>query len=142
MKKEAEAVGEHADFDSMKNCQYMDAVIKETLRLRPPIIIMMRRVVKDMEFKGYTIRDGTIVCVAQSLSHRLTEFYTNPDNFEPERFLPDRAEDTKKPYAYLAFGAGKHGKQFALLSILIIFLSLHRRKLCQLTSQDYLVLVA
>ncbi len=44
------------DYDHIKNSTYLDACVKETLRLRPPIIIMMRRVLKDMQFKGYTIR--------------------------------------------------------------------------------------
>jgi sterol 14-demethylase len=98
-----------AEYDQIKNLNYLEAVIKETLRLRPPIIIMMRRVVKDMQFREYTIHEGDIVAVSPALSHRLDNFYTNPEKFDPDRFFV-REEDKKNPFSFISFGAGKHGK--------------------------------
>jgi sterol 14-demethylase len=97
-------------FDQLKDSVYLYQVMRETLRLNPPIIMMMRRVVKDMPFKEYTIRKGSFVVASPALSHRLDTFYTNPDKFEPERFSPERAEDKKYSFSYLSFGGGKHGK--------------------------------
>jgi len=108
----------------IKNFVYLDSCVKETLRLRPPIIIMMRRVLKDIEFKGFTIREGTIVAASPALSHRLDSFYSSPDSFDPDRFSSGREEDKKNPFSFLAFGAGKHaciGESFAYVQVKTIW---------------------
>jgi len=110
-------------YDDIKNAHYLDSVVKETLRLRPPIIMMMRRILKDTEFKGYTLRAGTIAVVSPALSHRLDNFYSNPDTFDPDRFAV-REEDKKNPFSFLAFGAGKHaciGESFAFVQVKTIW---------------------
>jgi len=112
------------DYDMIKNFVYLDSCVKETLRLRPPIIIMMRRVLKDIEFKGFTIREGTIVAASPALSHRLDSFYSSPDSFDPDRFSSGREEDKKNPFSFLAFGAGKHaciGESFAYVQVKTIW---------------------
>ena len=98
-----------ATYDHIKESTYLDSIIKETLRLRPPIIIMMRRVLQDIEHKGYTLRAGTMVCVSPALSHRLDKFYSNPNDFDPDRYAKGREEDKKNPFAFVSFGGGKHG---------------------------------
>jgi sterol 14-demethylase len=97
-------------FEQLRDSTYLSQVMRETLRLNPPIIMMMRRVVKDVEYKEYTIRKGTFVATSPSLSHRLDSFYTEPNMFDPDRFSPERAEDKKYSFSYIAFGGGKHGK--------------------------------
>lgn len=122
--KEQEAFGDGPlTFDSMKNSKYLDACIRETLRLRPPIICIMRRVMKDTKYKGYDIPKGTLVAVSPFLSMRLDSVFPKPDEFEPERMMPPRNEN-KQSGAYLAFGAGRHaciGESFALLQVKTIW---------------------
>lgn len=72
-------------FDELKEMNYLECVMKETLRMHPPIIMMMRRVLEDVQFKGHTIAKGTLVSVAPILAHNLPKFWTNPEKFDPER---------------------------------------------------------
>jgi len=85
---------------------------------------MFRRVLKDVLFKNYTIRAGTIVAASPALSHRLDKFYTNPDSFDPDRFSSERDEEKLNKFSFLAFGAGKHaciGESFAFVQVKTIW---------------------
>lgn len=66
----------------------------------------------------YDIPEGTLVAVSVAAANRLPEIYTNPDQFEPERFAEPRCEQKKSPYAFLSFGGGRHaciGESFGVL---------------------------
>jgi cytochrome P450 len=81
---------------------YMDAVIKETLRLRPVLPIVIRRLAEPMEFGGYTIPAGAAVVPCIQLMHRREDIYPSPHEFRPERFL-ERPAGT---YTWIPFGGG------------------------------------
>ncbi len=81
---------------------YMDAVIKETLRLCPPVPVVVRRLLKPMELGGYLLPAGTTVAPCVYLIHRNEEIYPNPRHFLPERFL-ERPPGT---YTWIPFGGG------------------------------------
>jgi cytochrome P450 len=81
---------------------YMDAVIKETLRLRPVLPIVIRRLAEPMEFGGYTIPAGAAVVPCIHLMHRREDIYPSPHEFRPERFL-ERPAGT---YTWIPFGGG------------------------------------
>jgi cytochrome P450 len=81
---------------------YMDAVIKETLRLCPPVPVVVRRLLEPMELGGYTLPAGTTVAPCVYLIHRNEEIYPNPRHFLPERFL-ERPPGT---YTWIPFGGG------------------------------------
>merc|ERR1712146_871078 len=69
--------------------------------------------------KNYTIPKGDIVITSPAVASRLDSVFTNPNNFEPERFMAGR-EEQKVPFSYLGFGAGMHqcmGQQFGLLQV-------------------------
>jgi sterol 14-demethylase len=126
-------------YDKYKQMSYMNNVIKETLRVRPPIIMVVRKTEVDMPYKNYVIPKDSLVGVSPALSMRLPEFYSNPDEFDPDRFSPERAEDRKKPYSYLAFSAGRHaciGEKFAYLQIAVIWSCLLRRYKFELVNKD------
>ena len=91
----AEARGEHED-------GYIDAVVTEILRLRPPIPLTDRRLAAPFEAGGWTFPAGTTLFPAIWLVHRRPDLYPEPDRFLPERFL-DSAPDT---YTWLPFGGG------------------------------------
>src|SRR4051812_13070277 len=83
--------------------EYADAVVQETLRLRPPIPIIARRVVNEpFELGEYEIPVGTMVAPCIYLVHRREDLYPDPYAFRPERFL-DRPPET---YSWLPFGGG------------------------------------
>ena len=111
------------DFDSVGNMEYLQNAIKESLRLHPPLILLMRMAMKDIETtlegKTFTIPKGDIVVTSPAVSGRIETVFSNPNEFQPERFGAERYEQ-KTPYAYLGFGAGLHacmGQQFGLLQV-------------------------
>lgn len=81
---------------------YLDAVVKETLRLCPAVPVVMRRLVEPMEIDGYRIPADTIVAPCVYLMHRRPDLYDDPERFLPDRFLDGRAPT----YSWIPFGGG------------------------------------
>jgi cytochrome P450 family 135 len=81
---------------------YMDAVVKETLRLCPPVPVVVRRLLEPMELGGYALPAGTTVAPCVYLIHRNEEIYPQPRHFLPERFL----EQPPGTYTWIPFGGG------------------------------------
>jgi sterol 14-demethylase len=97
-----------AEMDVLHNC------VKETLRMYPPLIVLMRKCLEPMTYttkagKEVVIPKGDIVAVSPPVGHRLEDVFTNPLEFEPERFMEGREEDLKEKNSFLAFGGGRHG---------------------------------
>jgi cytochrome P450 family 135 len=82
--------------------EYVDAVVKETLRLCPAVPVVMRRLTEPMELGGYTIPADTIVAPCVYLMHRRADLYPQPRSFQPERFLGESAGT----YTWIPFGGG------------------------------------
>ena len=90
---------------------------------RSPAAEIIRGVTEDVEFGGYLIPAGWNVMVSAIFTHRLPEIYAEPDKFDPDRFAPPRAEDTKHPYSLIGFGGGAHsciGVEFAKMEMKLI----------------------
>jgi len=116
-------------FQALREMPMLENVLKEVLRLHPPLIILMRKVSQDLRFKNYTIKAGDMVWASPPVTHRLSRLFSNPGAFEPDRFSPERHED-KNLMAYQPFGGGKHkcsGNAFATFQIKAIFAVLLRR---------------
>ena len=82
---------------------FTDAVVKETLRLRPVVQIVVRKLMRDFELAGWLVPAGQTVAVSIYLMHRRPDLYPQPDAFAPERFLGDAAPTG---YAWIPFGGG------------------------------------
>jgi len=82
--------------------------MKETLRLHPPLITVARKIEKEMEVEGYRIPKDTSVSVVFQMTQLDERNFTNPTQFDPERFNKERKEQSKCPFAYAPFGAGQH----------------------------------
>ncbi|MEA2411452.1 MAG: hypothetical protein QOC77_2013 [Thermoleophilaceae bacterium] len=92
---------------------YLDAAIKETLRLRPVVPITARKLTVPFELDGRTYPPGTVLMPCIYLLHRNPDVYDEPESFRPERFLGREPP----PYAWLPFGGGSRrclGSRFAL----------------------------
>jgi hypothetical protein len=82
--------------------RYAGAVVNETLRLRPPVGVMARRVRQPIVLGGYELPPGVRLVPGIPYVNRNPATYPDPESFQPERFL-DRAPDT---YAWIPFGGG------------------------------------
>jgi sterol 14-demethylase len=116
-------------YQSLREVPVTEGCVKETLRLHPPLFMLMRVALRDWEYDGYVIPKGTHLIVSPSVTQRIPELFKDPDRFDPDRFGPGREED-KRPFAFQAFGGGSHkclGNAFALLQIKTIFAILMRK---------------
>src|SRR3954451_13399969 len=113
--------------DDEDAASYADAVVHETLRLRPPIPIVARRVVGEpFDLGGHTLPVGTMIAPCIYLVHRRADLYEDPYAFRPERFL-ERAPET---YSWLPFGGGMRrciGASFAVLEMSTVLRTVARR---------------
>jgi cytochrome P450 len=103
--------------------EYLDAVINETLRLRPPVGLAMRMVKQPYEIGGYEVQPGMLLAPCILMLHRREDIYPNPLEFQPERFL-DKPTGT---YTWIPFGGGQRhciGRSFATLEIKVVLRTL------------------
>lgn len=101
---------------------YTRRVIDETLRLYSPVAITARDVVAADQIGDYQIPAGSMAIVAPYLTHRHPAYWTHPESFDPDHFLPEQVE-TRPRYAYYPFGAGQRiclGMHFALLEGVLV----------------------
>ncbi|XP_053215301.1 lanosterol 14-alpha demethylase [Podarcis raffonei] len=115
-------------YDQLKDMTFLELCLKETLRLRPPIMTMMRMAKTPQTVAGYTIPPGHQVCVSPTVNQRLKDCWTENVDFKPERYLQDNPA-AKEKFAYVPFGAGRHrciGENFAYIQIKTIWSTLLR----------------
>jgi cytochrome P450 len=86
--------------------EYVEAVVKETLRLCPAVPVVMRRLVEPMKLGGYTMPPDTIVTPCVYLMHRRADVYPQPRAFQPERFLDGEGGRAINTYTWIPFGGG------------------------------------
>ena len=91
-------------------------VLKESMRLYPPISSLTRVVRRDVELGGKQLRAGSLIIMPMFVMHRHRRMWEDPDRFDPDRFAPER-EATYPRYQYMPFGAGPRiciGASFAM----------------------------
>jgi cytochrome P450 family 135 len=106
--------------------EYLDAVCKETLRLRPILSLVLRRLTEPMEIGGRLLPAGVNLAPCIYLVHRRPDVYPDPFAFRPERFL-ERPAGT---YTWIPFGGGVRrclGATFALFEMKVVLRELVSR---------------
>jgi cytochrome P450 len=98
--------------------EYLDAVVKEVLRIRPVVPVLARKLREDVELNGYLIPSRSVLMVSIFLLHRDPDLHPEPDEFKPERFLPGGDGEP-----WFAFGGGVRrcpGASFAQLEMKVV----------------------
>ncbi|MEG4341924.1 cytochrome P450 [Microcoleus sp. A003_D6] len=103
--------------EQLKQMTYLEQVMREVLRLVPPVGGGFRQVINACEFGGCEIPKGWNVLYEINQTHQDSAVYPEPDRFDPDRFNSDRSA---KPFSYVPFGGGLReclGKEFARLEM-------------------------
>lgn len=98
--------------------KYLEAVIKETLRLYPSVPFYSRMMTEDVPIGDMKVPKGTSIAVLAYVVHRDEKHFPEPEAFKPDRFLLD--EKNMHPYSFVAFSAGPRnciGQKFAMLEL-------------------------
>ena len=106
--------------------EYLTATIQETLRLRPVISIVLRKLTEAVEIGGYELPAGISVAPCVYLVHRNPEVYPEPQRFLPERFL----DNPPGTYTWIPFGGGVRrclGASFAQFEMAVVLKELVKR---------------
>uniref|UniRef100_A0A0K0F0V7 Cytochrome P450 4V2 (inferred by orthology to a human protein) n=1 Tax=Strongyloides venezuelensis TaxID=75913 RepID=A0A0K0F0V7_STRVS len=105
--------------EDLKKLEYLDRVIKESLRRHPTVPIVIRSTSKEIDILGYTLPKDTDFMVSIYHIHLNPETYPNPYKFDPDRFLPENCA-TRDPYDFIPFSAGPRnciGQKFGLFEL-------------------------
>ena len=100
--------GGDVTIDNYKDLGATELVMKEALRLSPPVPFSPRGVLRDCEVAGVPLAAGSMITLSSLGLHRHPDWWTSPDDFDPERFAPERAEDRAHSHLYVPFGGGAH----------------------------------
>jgi cytochrome P450 len=108
--------------DDVRQMQYIWQVLQEALRMYPPIWVIPRTPLTADEVDGYKLEPGEMIFISPYVVHRHTDFYDNPESFDPDRISPDNTANWHR-YQYIPFGGGPRkciGHEFAMLEMTII----------------------
>jgi cytochrome P450 len=103
--------------EQLKQMTYLEQVMREVLRLVPPVGNIFRTVINACEFGGYEIPKGWNLLSGITQTHQDSQLYPEPERFDPDRFSSERSG---KPFSYVPFGGGLReclGKEFARLEM-------------------------
>ena len=107
-KTEQEKLKQQSDLtiEQLKQMPYLEQILKEVERKYPPVAGGFRGVVKPFTYNGYYVPEGWQVLYGIEKTHRDPRVYTNPTDFDPDRFSPERVEQKKMEYSLVGFGGG------------------------------------
>lgn len=107
--------------------EYLTATVQETLRLRPVIVLVIRRLTEPVQIGGYELPAGASVTPCIHLVHRDPAIYPEPERFLPERFL----DNPPGTYTWIPFGGGVRrclGASFAQFEMAVVLRELVKRR--------------
>jgi len=127
--QETVVAGEPVSLAALRKLVVLERCIKEAERMYPPLVMLMRSILRDFEYQGHVLPAGDLAMVAPAVTHRLPHIFRDPQQYDPDRFAPGREEDRRTQFALIGFGGGKHrciGSGFAYQQIKLIWTVLLR----------------
>lgn len=113
-------------------------VFDEALRLYPPAWLVSRKNIEQDTIRGVTIPAGSLIVISLYTTQRNPEYWSDPDVFDPDRFLPETAA-ARPRFAYLPFGGGPRlciGNHFALQEAPLILAAIYQRYHLEMVSDE------
>ena len=125
MKELASEIGDgEITLEALRRLAALERCIKEAERMHPPLVMLMRRIMRDFEYDGWVLPAGGLAMVSPAAGHRLPMVFADPDRYDPDRFGPERQEDRRTKHSLIGFGGGHHrciGAAFAQQQIKVIW---------------------
>jgi len=125
-----EVLGDRAPTsEDVPKLEYIERVLLEALRMYPPIFVLMRRALEEDEIGGYHVPKDATCVLCPYVTHRHPDFWDNPEGFDPDRFLPERAKGIHR-MAFFPFSGGPRkciGNDFAMLQMPIVVAMIAQR---------------
>ncbi|XP_041973294.1 cytochrome P450 4C1-like [Aricia agestis] len=118
-----------ATLEDLSAMKYLDLVIKESMRLYPPVNFIMRQTTQPCKLSNFDIPANTMCAIHIYDLHRDEKIYPEPDKFRPERFLPENSAG-RHNFAFIPFSAGPRnciGQKFAMMEMKSLLSSIFRR---------------
>ena len=129
------------NIENINHLQYTQQVIKESLRLYPPVYALPRCPIRDCEIGSYTFPAGCFMIVSSWVMQRSSSYFANPEKFQPERWENNLEKELPKG-VYFPFGEGPRsciGKGFAMMEATLILATIVQKFKLQLLSDPPLV---
>lgn len=130
-----QVIGDRAPrYEDFPSLTYTRMVLAESMRLYPPAWAIGRRALEPFEVRGFTIPRRAVVLMSQYIVHRLSEYFPDPERFDPERWTSEAIASRPK-FSYFPFGGGSRvciGEQFAWMEGVLLVAALSRKWRMQL----------
>jgi cytochrome P450 len=130
--------GDRWGYDEVMSLEYMPRVLKETLRLYPPVWLFSRRAVRPDRLGEYDVPAGAHIFISPYLFHRNPRYWPDPERFDPERFAAPDAEEKEKLH-FIPFSAGSRrcaGEYFSFVEMQVHLAMLAPRFRLQCLSEE------
>lgn len=124
--------------EDLPRLSYTRMVIEESMRLYPPAWATSRNAIAADGIGGFGIPAKSVVLLSPFVTHRHPDVWKRPDEFDPERFSPDRAA-ARPRFAYYPFGGGPRlciGNAFALTEMSLVVATVAQRYRLELTKPE------
>ncbi|MGW8318676.1 MAG: cytochrome P450 [Candidatus Promineifilaceae bacterium] len=126
--------GRDPTVDDLPNLPCTHRVLQESMRLYPPAWGISRKAEDDDVIGEYFIPAGSVIFLLPYTMHRHPDYWDDPDAFDPERFLPERAQE-RPQFAYFPFGGGPRlciGADFAMVEAQLVLATVAQRYVLKL----------
>lgn len=121
--------GQPPTAEIVRELTWTESILKEAMRLYPPVWLLGREAIQDCEIGGYPISAGTQISMSQWTAHRDPRWHEEPERFDPQRWLDERTVDLPRG-AYFPFGDGPRicvGNSFAMMESVLILATVYQK---------------